>query len=176
MDMFQWRCHSEICQREWWIGWQDSNHWPWYVLYCFSFCIESPSLIDVDLVCSEAHPNFMKPILRHMGSVTRVLSWGGYREPFVCVALCTASDIKSYDDAFLMNIQNFLIHPPKDSNPDKNSLMSVINHTFYQHKRPEFISNQQNQNDVLFARVIATNYILCTKCPPKLFLSIPKTL
>ena len=145
-----------------------------FVLYCVSFSFESPSLIFVGLVCSEAHPNFMKPILRQMGSITRVLSWGGYREPFMCVGTCTASDIKSYDDAFLMNIQNFLMHPPKDSNPDKNSLMSVINHTFYQHNRPQFISNQQNQHDVLFARVIATNYILCTKCPPKSFPSIPQ--
>lgn len=109
-----------------------------------------------------------------MGKVTRVLSWGGYREPFMCVGTCTASDIRSYDDAFLMNIQNFLFHPPKDSIPDKNSLMSLINHTFFQHNRPHYISNQQSQHDVLFARVVATNYILCTKCPPKTFPIIPK--
>ncbi len=111
----------------------------------------------------------MKPILQHIGKVTRVLSWGGYREPFMCVGTCTASDIRSYDDAFLMNIQNFLFHPPKDSIPDKNSLMSLINHTFFQHNRPHYISNQQSQHDVLFAHVVAMNYILCTKCPPKTF-------
>ena len=49
----------------------------------FCICFESYSLIDHVLVCSDAHPNFMKPILRHMGTVTRVLSWGGYREPFI---------------------------------------------------------------------------------------------
>ena len=53
-------------------------------------------------------------------------------------------------------------------------LVSVINHTFYQHNQPQFISNQQNQHDVLFAHVIATNYILCTKCPPKSFPSVPQ--
>jgi hypothetical protein len=45
--------------------------------------------------------------------------------------------------------------------------MSVINHTFFQHNHPHYISNQQSQHDALFAWVIATNYVLCTKCPPK---------
>ena len=92
----------------------------------------------------------------------------------MCVGTCTASDIRSYDDAFLMNIQNFLFHPPKDSIPDKNSLMSLINHMFFQHNHPHYISNQQSQHDVWFACVVATNYILCTKCPPKTFPIIPK--
>ena len=92
----------------------------------------------------------------------------------MCVGTCTASDIRLYDDAFLMNIQNFLFQPPKDSIPDKSSLMSLINHMFFQHNHPHYISNQQSQHDVLFARVVATNYILCTKCPPKTFPIIPK--
>ena len=109
-----------------------------------------------------------------MDKVTRVLSWGGYREPFICVGTCTASDIRSYDYAILMNSQNFLFHPPKDSISDNNSLMSLINHTFFQHNCPHYISNQQSQHDVLFARVVAMNYTLCTKCPPKTFPIIPK--
>jgi len=36
------------------------------------------------------------------------------------------------------------------------------------------ISVQQNQHDVLFARVIATNYLWCTKCPPKSLPKVPK--
>ena len=92
----------------------------------------------------------------------------------MCVGTCTASDIWSYNDAFLMNIQNFLFHPPKDSIHDKNSLMSLINHTFFQHNHPHYMYNQQSQHDVLFACVVATNYILCTKCPPKTFPIIPK--
>jgi len=141
-----------------------------HVLFCsftfLNFCFL--------LFIPDAHPNFMKPILDHLGNVTRVLSWGGYKEPFMCVGICIPSDIKSYDDVFLMNIQNFLVHTPQDSTPDKSSLMSVINHTFIQHNHPQFISNQQNHHDALFARVIATNYVLCTKCPPKTFPSIPK--
>ena len=116
----------------------------------------------------------MKPTLQDMGKVLRVLSWGGFREPFMCVGTWTASDIRLYDDAFLLNIQNFLFHPPKDSIPDKNSLMSLINLMFFKHNHPHYISNQQSQHDVLYARVVATNYILCTKCPPKTFPIIPK--
>jgi hypothetical protein len=69
----------------------------------------------------------------------------------MCVGTCPASDIGLYDDAFLMHIQNFLFHSPQDSIPDKNSLMSVINHTFFQHNHPHYISNQQSQHDALFA-------------------------
>ena len=71
----------------------------------------------------------MKPIVKHMGRVTRVLSAGGFKDPFMCNGTCTDDDIKSYDEAFLMNIQFFLSKTPPDSSPD---LMSLINNTFYQ--------------------------------------------
>jgi len=42
-----------------------------------------------------------------MGKVMRVLSRGGYREPFMCAGTCTASDNRSYDDAFLIIFRTF---------------------------------------------------------------------
>ena len=120
----------------------------------------------------------MKPILQYMGKVTRVLSWEGYREPFMCVGTCTASDIRSYDDAFLMNIQNFLFNPPKDSIPDKNSLMSLINHTFFQHNRAHYISSPTSRASMMFCLHVLLQRIISSvqSAHPKPFLLFQKSI
>jgi hypothetical protein len=58
----------------------------------------------------------------------------------MCQGTCLESDIKMCDELFLLNIQHVLTKNPQDSVPDKNSLMYLINHTFYQRGHPQLIS------------------------------------